>query len=104
MSDKYYTIGNSPVREAAVLQAKHLLALPTGSWPETEQAETQLAALLPVHVPVPVALEFAARHVDRIHSSRMDWLRGLGQAYSMANVGKVYPALTDPVTARPRAK
>lgn len=90
---EYYTINNTPVKAAALRQASLVLSLPTGSWPETQQAEIQLAELLPAEVSAPVAMEFAARHTTHIHPSRMDWLNQLGGKYTFADAGKVYPAL-----------
>lgn len=93
MTAQYYTIKNTPVKEVALRLADHLLALPTGSWPETREAEEQLAGVLPDGVSLDDMLEFAARHTKHIHSTRMEWLRALGRKYSMADEGKVYPAL-----------
>lgn len=95
MSAEFYTINNSPVKAVAVRLAKHLLTLPDGSWAETVQAEAQLADLLPDGITVGEMLEFAARHTEHIHSSRRPWLEKLGRAYSMAQQGKMYPALAE---------
>lgn len=88
-----YTINGVAVKDVTLLLADRLLALPEGSWPETEQAETQLADSVPHGLAIDDILEFSARHTTHVHSSRMAWLRSLGSRYTMADQGKVYPAL-----------
>lgn len=89
----HYTVAGTAVKEICLRMAKNLLTLPDGSWPETLQAERQLADELPSGVGLPQVLEFAARHTRHVHSSRMEWLRQLGRRYSATDASRVYPAL-----------
>lgn len=54
----------------AIAAAKVLIALPPGSWPETQQAELQLAEVLPKNLTRAKAIELAVREYAKIHPDR----------------------------------
>ncbi len=93
MSAEFYTIKQTAVKASALRQARLLLSLPTGSWPETAEAEDQLSEMIPPPLTIADLLEFAARHTAKVHQSRMDWLTQLGREYPAKTAGEIYPAL-----------